>query len=117
VTDDDFRAVLLELEGVEEGAHMGHPDFRCGGRIFASLMADGVRANVRLQPEEQSVLVGESPLAFAPAAGAWGRQGWTSIQLPGAPEAVVRAACMLAWQAAAAAPPRKARRPRAPGRG
>ena len=116
MTEDDFREVLLAFEGVEERAHMGHPDFRCGGRIFASLMADGVRANVRLQPEEQSVFVGESPGAFAPAAGAWGRQGWTSIRLPGAPEAAVRGACMLAWQAATAAPPRKARRPRPAGR-
>ena len=112
MTDDQFRAVLLEFEGVEEGAHMGHPDFRLGGRIFASLMADGIRATVKLQPEEQGAFVEESPRTFAPAAGAWGRQGWTTIHLPGAPEAGVRGACVLAWQAAVAAPPRKAPRRR-----
>ena len=28
MTEDGFRDVLLALEGVEEHAHMGHPDFR-----------------------------------------------------------------------------------------
>ena len=107
MTEDDFRDVLLALEGVEEGAHMGHPDFRLQGRIFASLMADGVRANVKLAPEEQAAFVDESPRTFTPAAGAWGRQGWTTIQLPAAKESAVRGACLLAWQAAFAAPPRK----------
>ena len=102
--------MLLELEGVEEGAHMGHPDFSLGGRIFASLMADGVRASVKLAPEEQSAFVEESPRTFAPAAGAWGRQGWTTIQLPGAPEAMCAApAC---WRGRQPWRPRPAR-PRA----
>ena len=61
MTEDDFRDVLLAFEGVEEGAHMGHPDFRLQGRIFASLMADGVRANVKLAPEEQAAFVEEAP--------------------------------------------------------
>jgi len=33
----DFRRIVLGLAGVVEGAHMGHADFRVGGRIFASL--------------------------------------------------------------------------------
>jgi hypothetical protein len=112
VTADDFRDLLLDLEGVVEGVHMGHPDFRLQGRIFASLMADGLRANVKLAPEEQAAFVDEAPVTFTPAAGAWGRQGWTAIQLPAAKESAVRGACVLAWQAALAAPPRKAPRRR-----
>ena len=112
MTEDDFRDVLLALEGVEERAHMGHPDFRLQGRIFASLMADGVRANVKLTPDEQAAFMDEAPRTFAPAAGAWGRQGWTTIQLAAAKESEVRGACVLAWQAAVAAPPRKGARRR-----
>ncbi|AMY07160.1 hypothetical protein LuPra_00327 [Luteitalea pratensis] len=107
MTADDFRDLLLDFEGVVEGAHMGHPDFRLQGRIFASLMADGLRANVKLAPEEQAAFVDEAPVTFTPAAGAWGRQGWTAIQLPAAKDSAVRGACVLAWQAALAAPPRK----------
>jgi hypothetical protein len=56
--------------------------------------------------------VDESPGTFTPAAGAWGRQGWTTIQLPAAKESTVRGACVLAWQAAVAAPPARPSRKR-----
>lgn len=110
MTDDEVRGVLLDLEGVEEGAHMGHPDFRLRGRVFASLTADGQRAAVKLSPEEQAVLMAEAPATFAPAAGAWGRQGWTTIKLAGAASSRVRGACVLAWEAASRAPLQRRRR-------
>ena len=109
MTEEDFRTVLLALEGVEEGAHMGHPDFRLNGRIFASLMADGTRATLNLAPDEQAVLVQKAPDTFAPAAGAWGRQGWTTVHLPAVRAPTLRSACVLAYEAALAAPPRKTR--------
>jgi hypothetical protein len=36
VTVNDFRRIALSFEGAEESSHMGQPDFRVGGRIFAS---------------------------------------------------------------------------------
>ncbi|RPH59540.1 MAG: MmcQ/YjbR family DNA-binding protein, partial [Acidobacteria bacterium] len=35
MTADDFRRIALGLEGAIEAVHMGHPDFRINGRIFA----------------------------------------------------------------------------------
>lgn len=37
MTAADFRRIALSLEGAEESSHMGSPDFRVGGRIFATL--------------------------------------------------------------------------------
>jgi hypothetical protein len=99
MTADDFRALALALHGVEERAHMGHPDFRAGGRIFASLTADGQWGTVRLVPGEQRELVRAHRGVFVPAAGAWGRQGWTKIRLDQSDEASVRGSILLAWQA------------------
>jgi hypothetical protein len=109
VTADDVRDVLLALEGVEEGAHMGHPDFRMGGRVFAGLLADEQVASVNLTPDAQVALVAENPGTFAPAAGAWGRQGWTRITLANAPAATVRGALVLAWELARQRPPTRPR--------
>ena len=39
-TDRDFRRLALGMTDVVEGAHMGHPDFRASGRIFATLHPD-----------------------------------------------------------------------------
>jgi hypothetical protein len=35
VDAEDFREMALSLDGAEEGSHLGAPDFRVGGRIFA----------------------------------------------------------------------------------
>jgi len=39
----DVRRLALSLEGAEEGAHMGNPDFRVGGHIFATLASASLR--------------------------------------------------------------------------
>jgi hypothetical protein len=58
---DDVRALALMLPEVSEAAHMGHPDFRVGGKIFATLWPDEERAVVKLSPEMQAVMVEAKP--------------------------------------------------------
>jgi hypothetical protein len=77
----DFRRVALSLEGVEEGSHMGSPDFRVGGRIFATLAAQSQGyANLMLTPEVQADFVNELPSVFIPVAGGWGKNGATHVR-------------------------------------
>lgn len=95
---DDFREMALALEGAIEGAHMGHPDFRANGRIFASLDAAERMATVKLTPDEQRALMRSHPAVFTAAAGAWGRQGWTRVRLETADPATARSSILLAWQ-------------------
>jgi hypothetical protein len=79
---NDFRRLALAFPGAEERAHMGHPDFRVGGKIFATLHAPekGTGA-VMLLPEQQELAMDAEPEAFSPAAGAWGRGGSTIVRL------------------------------------
>jgi len=61
---------------------MGHPDFRVGGRIFATLGApDDAHGMVALLSEQQELAMAAEPDAFSPAAGAWGRGGATIVSL------------------------------------
>jgi hypothetical protein len=101
------------MPGAIEGAHMGHPDFRANGRIFASLHTQDRYGMVKVQPEEQRELMHEYPRTFEPSAGAWGRQGCTNVRLEVADERGVRAAIALAWQGVAARPAQKRRSVRA----
>jgi len=79
---DDFRRIALSFAGVAERAHMGHPDFRVGGRIFATLHGVGKDSGaVMLLPEQQELAIEAEPEAFEPAAGAWGRGGSTVVNL------------------------------------
>ena len=95
---DDYRLVALGMEGAIESSHMGHPDFRVKGKIFATLHADGQSGTLRLAPDVQREVLKSDPDAFTPAAGAWGRSGWTTIRLDAADEPTVRAAMLLAWR-------------------
>jgi len=96
---NDFRRIALSLQGAEESSHMGAPDFRVGGRIFATLasQAQGY-GNLMLTPEEQAAFVGELPEVFVPIAGGWGRMGATHIRLDAASEDVLAGALHAAWK-------------------
>jgi len=73
MTAADFRRIALSFEGAEEGSHMGSPDFRVGGRIFATLAsAKQGYGNLMLTPEQQTAFVEELPDVFLPISGGWG---------------------------------------------
>ena len=95
----DFRRIALSLPGAEEGSHMGSPDFRVGGRIFATLASQKQGyGNLMLTPEQQAEFVGELPKLFVPIAGGWGRMGMTHIRLAAANEDVLAGALRTAWK-------------------
>jgi hypothetical protein len=96
---NDFRRMALSFEGAEEGSHMGHPDFRVGGRIFCTLAhADKGYGNLMLTREQQAMFVEEAPGVFLPIAGGWGRMGMTHIRLAAANEDVLYGALHTAWK-------------------
>jgi YjbR len=95
----DFRRIALSFEGAEESSHMGSPDFRVGGKIFATLasLKQGY-GNLKLTLEQQSDFVRELPEVFLPIPGGWGRMGMTHIRLEKASEDVLEGALRAAWK-------------------
>ena len=95
----DFRRIALSFEGAEEGSHMGAPDFRVGGRIFATLASqDQGYGNLMLTPEQQADFVRELPEVFLPVRGGWGRMGATHMVLAKANKDVLAGALRTAWK-------------------
>ena len=99
MTAKEFRELALSFSEAIESAHMRHPDFRVGGKIFATLgYPDEHWAMVKLSPDDQKEFVRTSPGVFTPVKGAWGRQGATNINLPTATIDIVREALTAAWR-------------------
>jgi len=99
MTADEFRSLALSLPETEERAHMGHPDFRVGGKIFATLAyLDENLGMVKLTPDQQRLFIRTAPKQFRPVKGAWGRQGCTHVLLSAADEPTVRQALIAAWR-------------------
>jgi len=95
----DFRRIALGLPGAEESSHMGQPDFRVDGRIFATLAsAKQGYGNLMLTPEQQTAFVEEMPEVFLPIPGGWGRMGSTHIRLAEATADVLYGALHTAWK-------------------
>ena len=95
----DFRRIALSLPGAEESSHMGQPDFRVDGRIFATLAsAKQGYGNLMLTLEQQTGFVEDMPEVFLPIPGGWGRMGMTHIRLAEASEDVLYGALHTAWK-------------------
>jgi hypothetical protein len=99
MTVNDFRRLALALPEAEEHAHMNHPDFRVGGKVFATLgYPDKDWAMVKLTPEQQHYFCKDYPDIFVPVKGAWGRRGATSVRLKNVNKATLRKAISAAWR-------------------
>ena len=109
VPTEQFRRIAMGLEGVVEGSHMKHPDFRVHGKIFASIYPDNRRGMVRLTPDLQRDYVRQYPGMFEAASGAWGRQGCTTVNFAVAEAEIVRAAMTHAWRSSAKTKPGRKR--------
>jgi hypothetical protein len=94
-----FRQLALAHPGAVEGKHMGHADFRVGGKIFATLgYPEEHSAVVMLTPQDQGLIVRDHPNTFSPVANKWGASGSTVVDLAGADMSIVAIAIEAAWR-------------------
>lgn len=97
MTARKFRELALNLPEVVESSHMNHPDFRVGGKIFATLSEDEVWGMLKLTPLQQAEMVADHPEMFTVFDNAWGRHGCTKVILKHAKVRPLMAAMKLAW--------------------
>lgn len=110
VTPDEFRQLALSFPSAVENAHMNHPDFRVGGKIFATLgYPNETCGMVRLPPEYQHEFSMKEPKAFIPVKGTWGKQGATTVMLKTVTKNGLKEAMQVAWRARQAKQPKVAR--------
>ncbi len=99
MTAAEFRRLALSFPETAESAHMDHPDFRVGGKVFATLgYPSGGWAMVKLMPDEQQDFVRTEPEVFVTVEGGWGRRGATNVRLKAVKKASLRKALEAAWR-------------------
>ena len=82
---DDLRRIAVSLEGTTEAPHFDRHAFKVA-RIYVTLAGDGRSANLAFTIDEQEFKVMLAPEVFRPLDNAWGRKGWTEIDLAKASE-------------------------------
>jgi hypothetical protein len=99
VTINEYRRIALAQPEAVEKSHMNHPDFRVRNKIFATIYSrEGREGALKLTPAQQKEFMTKYPKIFSPAAGAWGRNGYTIVQIPLATKPVVNHAMRCAWR-------------------
>jgi predicted DNA-binding protein (MmcQ/YjbR family) len=81
ITPDSFRELAMTLEQVNEKPHFNKVSFRIKDKIFATLDSVKKKVSLKLSLLDQSVYCQISPSIAIPANGAWGKQGWTILDL------------------------------------
>lgn len=99
VSAEEFSKIALAFERVSRHQHFDRTAFKARV-IFATLAADGLSANIKFSPEDQQFKVMLAPEIFSALDNAWGRQGWTRVDLAAANAEELRAALGMAYQLA-----------------
>ena len=105
---DDLRRIALALEGTIEAPHFDRRAFKAR-RIFATLAADDLTANIRFPPEEQELRCEMQPEAYRKIPNKWGDSGWTAATLSALTLDDLKVALTSAWRHQAT-PPRASRK-------
>lgn len=81
VSLETVRKLAMSFPEAEEKPHFEKESFRVKKKIFATLSKKDHRCVVKLSPIDQSVFMTGNAEIFRPSTGAWGKQGWTIIEL------------------------------------
>lgn len=96
-----LKKIALSMPEAQEKSHFGQPDFRVRSKIFAGLAREGEIAWLKVASSVQVALLATRPEVFQAAAGAWGRSGWTYVQLTQVKPAELRTLVKDSWRGVA----------------
>ena len=80
VDAETFRSLALAYKEVVEQPHFDKTSFRVRKKIFATLDVGQRKAVLKLSEIDQSVFCSWGTM-FHPVRGAWGKKGWTEVEL------------------------------------
>jgi hypothetical protein len=97
----------LTFPEVIQSPHFARISFRVKQKIFITLDPANQRATIKLSPGDQSLYADTGGQIIFPVPGAWGKRGWTHIELRKVRKNLFRSALESAYYTVA---PKKLRR-------
>ncbi|MES2566553.1 MAG: MmcQ/YjbR family DNA-binding protein [Bacteroidota bacterium] len=81
VSVEYFITLALTFQSVDQQPHFERQSFRINKKIFATLDPKAGTVVIKLTAVEQSVFGAYDQSIIYPVNGAWGKQGWTIVEL------------------------------------
>lgn len=92
-----FRHMALSFEEATEEPHFEKVSFRIRKKIFATLDLDKKTAVLKLNEDLQAQFSETNENVIYPVKGAWGKQGWTVMELASIDKATAQQALKEAY--------------------
>ena len=96
VETETFRSIALAFKEVTEQPHFEKTSFRVRKKIFATVEATQRKAVLNLPEIDQSVFCLMGTI-FQAVPGAWGKKGWTEVDLEEVPYEILQDALTIAF--------------------
>lgn len=107
IAADTVRQLALALPETTEEPHFDITSFRVKKKIFATLNPPQQRATLKFSRDMQDIFSRIGKGAIYPVPNAWGKYGWTNVDLAHVETELFRDALQVAWRETAPAGFRK----------
>jgi hypothetical protein len=97
VSLETARDIALSFDATEELPHFEITSFRVKNKIFMTMNADKNHITIRLSPVDQSIFCEYDPRIVYRVPNAWGKYGWTHVNLELVEEELLRDAITLSY--------------------
>lgn len=97
VTFETLQKLAFSFPEVVEEPHFEKTSFRVRKKIFATYDAKNHRASIKLSAVDQDIFSTADKTAIYPVQNAWGKQGWTLVELNSVSEELFTAAITTAY--------------------
>ncbi len=97
VSIEAFRQMALSFPETVEQPHFEKASFRVKKKIFATVSEETGIAVLKLSLIDQSVFCAFDTTIIYPIPNAWGKQGWTKVELKKVKKAMLKDALTMAY--------------------
>jgi hypothetical protein len=101
VSIEAVRRLALSFPGADEHQHFERRAFRVKKKIFATLLEKDQTLNLKLTLVDQSVFCSFDNTVIYPVAGAWGKKGFTTVNLKKIRMSMLKDALITAYRTVA----------------
>lgn len=96
-----FAAIALSFPDTDQALHFEIISFRVNKKIFATLNIPQKRGTLKFNKEYQDIFVSIGKGKINAVPNAWGRLGWTNIDLKDIDKTILKDAMLIAWRCTA----------------
>ncbi len=96
-----IKSIALSFPETDQHPHFDLVSYRVNKKIFITVNEPQKRCTLKFDKEFQDIFTSVSKGAIYPVPNAWGRSGWTTVELEKIKPEILKDAMLIAWRCVA----------------